>query len=125
MLNQCTLMGRLTRDPELRSIQNGDSVLSFTIAIPRDYVAPGAERETDFIDIVAWRKTAEFVARHFRKGSAILLSGSLQMRDWTAKDGTKRRNAEIVADQVWFADSKREEKKETFDAPPEDTEIPF
>lgn len=105
MLNNCTLMGRLTKDPEMRNA-NGKPVVSFSIACERDYVSDG-EKKTDFIDIVAWRSTAEFVCKYFRKGSMLVAVGRLQMRDWTDKDGNKRRNAEIVADHVYFGEAKR------------------
>ena len=98
MLNRIVLMGRLTRDPELRRTQSGTAVVSFSIACDRDYAAQGAERETDFIDIVAWRGTAEFVEKYFSKGRMIVVGGRLQIRNWQDKDGNKRRSAEVVAD---------------------------
>lgn len=103
MLNQIVLMGRLTRDPELRKTQSGVSVVSFTLAVDRDYTGEGGERETDFIDVVAWRNTAEFVSRYFTKGQPAAVAGRLQIRGWTDRDGGKRRSAEVVAEQVWFA----------------------
>ena len=108
MLNHITIMGRLTRDPELRRTGNGTAVASFTLAVDRDF-APrdGGERETDFIDCVAWRQTGEFVSKYFTKGSMIVVSGRLQIRGWTDKDGNKRRTAEVVADNVYFGESKR------------------
>lgn len=108
MLNRIVLMGRLTRDPELRRTQSGTAVVSFSIACDRDYAAQGAERETDFIDIVAWRGTAEFVEKYFSKGRMIVVAGRLQIRNWQDKDGNKRRSAEILADSVYFGDSKRD-----------------
>ena len=108
MLNRIVLMGRLTRDPELRRTQSGTAVVSFSIACDRDYAAQGAERETDFIDIVAWRGTAEFVEKYFSKGRMIVVAGRLQIRNWQDKDGNKRRTAEVVADNVYFGDSKRD-----------------
>ena len=108
MLNRIVLMGRLTRDPELRRTQSGTAVVSFSIACDRDYAAQGAERETDFIDIVAWRGTAEFVEKYFGKGRMIVVAGRLQIRNWEDKDGNKRRSAEVVADNVYFGDSKRD-----------------
>ena len=108
MLNRIILMGRLTRDPELRRTQNGTAVVSFSIACDRDYAAQGAERETDFIDIVAWRGTAEFVEKYFSKGRMIVVGGRLQIRNWQDKEGNKRRSAEVVADNVYFGDSKRD-----------------
>ena len=107
MLNRIVLMGRLTRDPELRRTQSGTAVVSFSIACDRDYAAQGAERETDFIDIVAWRGTAEFVEKYFSKGRMIVVGGRLQIRNWQDKEGNKRRSAEVVADNVYFGDSKR------------------
>lgn len=108
MLNRIVLMGRLTRDPELRRTQSGTAVVSFSVACDRDYAAQGAERETDFIDIVAWRGTAEFVEKYFGKGRMIVVAGRLQIRNWEDKDGNKRRSAEVVADSVYFGDSKRD-----------------
>ena len=108
MLNHITIMGRLTRDPELRRTGSGTPVASFTLAVDRDYVQDGQERETDFIDCVAWRQTGEFVSKYFNKGRMAVVSGRLQIRSWTDKDGNKRRNAEVVADNVYFGDSKPE-----------------
>ena len=109
MLNHITIMGRLTRDPELRRTGNGTAVASFTLAVDRDF-APrdGGERETDFIDCVAWRQTGEFVSKYFTKGRMAVVSGRLQIRSWTDKDGNKRRTAEVVADNVYFGDSRRD-----------------
>jgi len=107
MLNKIILMGRLTRDPELRRTQSGTAVVSFSIAVDRDYKTQGGEKETDFIDIVAWRSTAEFVSKYFTKGRMAVVEGRLQIRDWTDRDGGKRRSAEVVADSVYFGDSKR------------------
>ena len=108
MLNQIVLMGRLTRDPELRRTGSGVAVASFTLAVDRDFAAQGAEKETDFVDIVAWRNTAEFVSRFFTKGRMAVVTGRLQIRNWTDKEGNKRRSAEDVADNVYFDDSKRD-----------------
>ena len=109
MLNHITIMGRLTRDPELRRTGSGIAVASFTVAVDRDFGGrDGGERETDFIDCVAWRQTGEFVSKYFTKGRMIVVSGRLQIRSWTDKDGNKRRTAEVVADNVYFADSKSE-----------------
>ena len=108
MLNHIVLMGRLTRDPELRRTGSGISVASFTLAVDRDYKGDNSERETDFIDIVAWRSTADFVSRYFSKGRMAVVTGRLQIRSWTDKDGNKRRSAEVVADNVYFGDSKRD-----------------
>ena len=108
MLNHIVLMGRLTRDPELRRTQSSIPVVSFTLAVDRDYSShDGGERQTDFIDIVAWRSTAEFVSKYFSKGSMAVVSGRLQIRDWTDRDGGKRRSAEVVADKVYFGESKK------------------
>lgn len=108
MLNHIVIMGRLTRDPELRRTGSGIAVASFSVAVDRDFGGrDGGERETDFIDCVAWRQTGEFVSKYFTKGSMIVVSGRLQIRSWTDKDGNKRRTAEVVADNVYFGDSKR------------------
>ena len=109
MLNHITLMGRLVRDPELRRTGSGIAVASFRIAVDRDYSPKdGGERKADFIDCVAWRQTGEFVSKYFTKGRMAVVSGRLQIRNWTDKDGNKRRSAEVVADNVYFGDSKRE-----------------
>lgn len=113
MLNHITIMGRLTRDPELKTTNSGIQVVSFSIASDRDYKADNGERETDFIDIVAWRSTAEFVSRYFTKGRMAVVSGRLQTRSWTDKDGNKRKAVEIVADNVYFGDSKRSDSETT------------
>ena len=108
MLNKIILMGRLTRDPELRRTGTGTAVTSFSLAVDRDFKSQSGEKETDFIDIVAWRNTAEFVSKYFTKGRMAVVEGRLQIRDWTDKDGNKRRSAEVVADNVYFGDSKRD-----------------
>ena len=108
MLNKIILMGRLTRDPELRRTRSGTAVTSFSLAVDRDFKSQSGEKETDFIDVVAWRSTAEFVSKYFTKGRMAVVEGRLQIRDWTDKDGGKRRSAEIVADNVYFGDSKRD-----------------
>ena len=109
MLNHVTIMGRLTRDPELRRTGSGVAVASFTVAVDRDFGKnENGEKETDFIDCVAWRQTGEFVSKYFTKGRMAVVSGRLQIRPWTDKDGNKRRTAEIVADNVYFGDSKRD-----------------
>lgn len=115
-LNNCVFMGNLTRDPELRKTPQGTSVTSFTLAVKRDFGEDGA---TDFIDFVAWKGTADFVAKHFRKGSRAAVTGKLQIRDWTDKDGNKRRNAEVICDHVYFADSKQTQT----DSAPEQAEF--
>ena len=108
MLNHIVIMGRLTRDPELRRTGSGIAVASFTVAVDRDFGGrDGGEKETDFIDCVAWRQTGEFVSKYFTKGSMIVVSGRLQIRNWTDKEGGKRRSAEVVADNVYFGESKR------------------
>ena len=109
MLNHITIMGRLTRDPELRRTASGVAVTNFSLAVDRDFGSKDGEKETDFIDCVAWRQTGEFVSKYFAKGRTAVVSGSLQIRSWTDKDGSKRRTAEVVADNVYFADSKKEE----------------
>ena len=110
MLNHIVIMGRLTRDPELRRTGSGIAVASFSLAVDRDFSPKdGGERETDFIDCVAWRQTGEFVSKYFTKGRMAVVSGRLQLRGWTDKDGNKRRTAEVVADNVYFGDSKRDE----------------
>ena len=110
MLNHIVLMGRLTRDPELRRTGSGIPVASFSLAVDRDFGSnrETGEKETDFIDIVAWRSTAEFVSKYFTKGRMAVVSGRLQIRSWQDKDGNKRRSAEVVADNVYFGDSKRD-----------------
>ena len=116
MLNKIILMGRLTKNPELRRTQSGTTVTSFTIAVDRDFKGQNGEKETDFVDVVAWRSTAEFVAKYFTKGRMAVVEGRLQMRDWTDKEGNKRRSAEVVADNVYFGDSKRDDAT-TYNAP--------
>ena len=109
MLNHIVIMGRLTRDPELRRTGSGVAVASFSLAVDRDFGGrDGGEKETDFIDCVAWRQTGEFVSKYFTKGRMIVVSGRLQIRSWTDKDGNKRRTAEVVADNCYFGDSKRD-----------------
>ena len=109
MLNHITIMGRLTRDPELRRTGSGVAVASFTVAVDRDIAnKETGEKETDFIDCVAWRQTGEFVSKYFTKGRVIVVSGRLQIRSWNDKDGNKRRTAEVVADNCYFGDSKSE-----------------
>ena len=106
MLNKAIIMGRLVADPELRHTPNNVSVVSFTIACNRNFASKGAERQTDFIDIVAWRQTAEFVSRYFHKGSMIAVEGMIQTRTYEDKYGNKRKAVEVVADHVHFAESK-------------------
>ena len=107
MLNKIIFMGRLTRAPELRKTGNGTAVTSFTLAVDRDFKSQSGEKETDFIDVVAWRSTAEFVFKYFSKGRMAVVEGRLQIRDWTDKDDNKRRSTEVVADNVYFGDSKK------------------
>ena len=109
MLSRIILMGRLTRDHGRRHTQQGTSVASFSLAVDRDFKGrDSSERATDFIDIVAWRNTAEFVSKYFTKGRMAVVEGRLQIRDWTDRDGGKRRSAEVIADNVYFGDSKRD-----------------
>ena len=140
-LNKIFLQGRLTRDPELRRTGSGTAVTSFSLACDRDFKSQSGEKETDFIEVVAWKNTAEFVSKYFSKGRMAVVEGRLQIRDWTDKAGNKRTTAEVVADNVYFADSKRSEsndnQKENFNAlsgrvsddfapiSEEDGEIPF
>lgn len=126
MLNTITIMGRLTRDPELRYTQSNTPVASFTLAVDRDF----GEKQTDFIDCVAWRRTGEFVDRYFSKGSMAIVSGRLQIRSWTDDNGNKRRNAEVVAEHVYFGESKRREASADINAADfedldDDGELPF
>lgn len=108
MLNKIFIMGRLTRDPELRRTQNGTAVTSFTLAVDRDFKNADGTKETDFIDCVVWRQTAEFVSKYFTKGRMAVVEGRLQIRDWQDKDDNKRRSAEVIADNVYFGDSKKD-----------------
>ena len=120
MLNKIIIMGRLTRDPELRRTGSGTAVTSFSLACDRDFKSQSGDKETDFIEVVAGKNTAEFVSKYFSKGRMAVVEGRLQIRDWTDKAGNKRTTAEVVADNVYFADSKRSEsnenQKENFNA---------
>ena len=116
MLNHIVVMGRLTRDPELRKTASGVSVTSFTVAVDRDFSQDG-QRETDFLDVVAWRNTAEFAAKYFTKGRMAVISGRLQIRNWEDKEGNKRRTAEILAENIYFGDSKKEDDGGSASAP--------
>ena len=120
MLNKVVIMGRFTKDPELRRTGSGTAVTSFSLACDRDFKSQSGEKETDFIEVVAWKNTAEFVSKYFSKGRMAVVEGRLQIRDWTDKAGNKRTTAEVVADNVYFADSKRSEsdenQKENFNA---------
>ena len=112
MLNQVTIMGRLTRDPELRRTGSGIAVANFTVAVDRDFTSQDSgEKETDFIDCVAWRQTGEFVSKYFTKGRMIVVSGRIQVRSWTDKEGNKRKSTEVVADNCYFGDSKKPEEQ--------------
>lgn len=141
MLNKVVLMGRLTKDPELRRTGSGTAVTSFSLACDRDFKSQSGDKETDFIEVVAWKNAAEFVSKYFSKGRMAVVDGRLQIRNWTDKSGNKRTTAEVVAENVYFADSKRSEsnenQKENFNAlsgrlsddfvpiSEEDGEIPF
>ena len=120
MLNKVVIMGRFTKDPELRRTGSGAAVTSFSLACDRDFKSQSGDKETDFIEVVAWKNTAEFVSKYFSKGRMAVVEGRLQIRDWTDKAGNKRTTAEVVADNVYFADSKRSEsnenQKENFNA---------
>ena len=120
MLNKIILMGRLCSNPELRRTGSGTAVTSFSLACDRDFKSQSGDKETDFIEVVAWKNTAEFVSKYFSKGRMAVVEGRLQIRDWTDKAGNKRTTAEVVADNVYFADSKRSEsddnQKENFNA---------
>ena len=119
MLNRIIIMGRLVKDPELRTTQSGISVTSFTLAVDRDFKSrDSGEKNTDFIDVVAWRQTAEFVCKYFSKGRMAIAEGRLQIRDWKDRDGNNRRSAEIVADNVYFGDSKRDGGGDSYGSPP-------
>lgn len=128
MLNHIVIMGRLTAAPELRYTQSNTPVAPFTLAVDRDYQQGGSEKQTDFIPCVAWRGTAEFVSKYFTKGSMAAVSGRLQLRDWTDKDGNKRRTAEVVADNIYFGESKKRDASPDVpfeELPDDDGEIPF
>ena len=130
MLNNITIMGRMTRDPELRHTEGGTAVASFTLAVDRDFKDKNTgERGVDFIDCVAWRQTGEFVGSHFSKGRMAVVDGRLQIREWTDKEGNKRRNAEVLAENVYFGDSKRDEVRtaagEQFAELTDDGDLPF
>ena len=124
MLNHITVMGRLTRDPELRRTQSDIPVASFTVACDRDYSGKDKEKETDFIDCVAWRQAAEFVSKYFAKGRMAIVSGRLQIRNWTDREGNKRRSAEILADNVYFGDSKPKDDNESNHSDGGDFQLP-
>lgn len=118
MLNRIVIMGRLTKNPELRHTQNGTAVASFTLAVDRDFKdKQTGERGTDFIDVVAWRGSAEFVSKHFSKGRMAVVEGRLQLRDWTDKEGNKRRTAEVVAENIYFGEPKRDDSGGSYSFP--------
>ena len=124
MLNHIIIMGRFVKDPELRYTQSQTPVASFTLAVDRDY--GGDDKQTDFIDCVAWRQTGEFVSKYFEKGKQAVVSGSLHMRDWTDRDGNKRRNAEVNVEHIYFADSKKTESAPRIaDVEVDDDELPW
>lgn len=132
MLNHIVIMGRMTRDPELRKTQSGVAVASFTLAVERDYCETGKEREVDFIDCTAWRGTAEMIDKYFSKGRMMIVAGRLQIRNWQDKEGNKRRSAEIVAENVYFGDSKPQNgqsqqaaQSAEFSQLPDSTPVPF
>ena len=137
MLNHIVIMGRLTRDPELRRTQSGTAVTSFSLAVDRDVKNQDGSRSADFIDCVAWKGTAEFVSKYFSKGRMAVVEGRLQIRDWTDRDGGKRRSAEVLVNNIYFGESKKDDESHpTYSAPPsagsdfaeiseEDGEIPF
>lgn len=112
MLNLIVIMGRLTRDPELRKTASGTAVANFSVAVDRDFPSQDGSRETDFIDCVAWKHTAEFIGKYFSKGKQIAVKGRLQIRSWEDKDGNKRRTAEIVVDTAYFAGAKSDSASE-------------
>lgn len=124
MLNHITIMGRLTRDPELRYTDSKIPVASFTLAVERDYSSNG-NKETDFIDCVAWRNTAEFVSKYFTKGRMMAVSGRIQTREWTDKNGNKRRATEVQAESVYFGDSQKKESSGGYSEIPPDSDLPF
>lgn len=114
MLNHITIMGRLTRDPELRMTQSQTQVASFTLAVDRDFGGrDGGEKQADFIDCVAWRQTAEFVSKYFSKGRMAVVSGRLQSRKWETREGEKRTSWEVVVDNIYFGDSRRDGAEST------------
>ena len=127
MLNEVILMGRLTRDPDVRMTQNGTTAANFTLACERDYAPQGQDRETDFFDIVAFRNTADFVGQYFSKGQLVAVKGRLQQRDWTDKQGNKRRTTEILADRCYFAEKRqdRDASDAGFQQMSDSTPVPF
>jgi single-strand DNA-binding protein len=125
MLNHIVIMGRLTRDPDLRYTQSQLPVVSFTLAVDRDFSGKdGGEKQTDFIDCVAWRSTAEFVSKYFAKGSMAAVSGRLQLRDWTDREGSKRRSAEVIVDNIYFGGNKKDNSAASQNAPQQSHSAP-
>ena len=125
MLNHIVIMGRLTRDPDLRYTQSQLPVVSFTLAVDRDFSGKdGGEKQTDFIDCVAWRATAEFVSKYFAKGSMAAVSGRLQLRDWTDREGSKRRSAEVIVDNIYFGGNKKDNSAASQNAPQQSHSAP-
>ena len=122
MLNHITVMGRMTRDPELRYTNAGTAVASFALAVDRDFKGQNGQKETDFIECTAWKGTAEFVSKYFAKGRMAVVNGRLQIRDWTDKQGNKRKSAEVVVFNIYFGDSRREEERHDDDFPKPDFE---
>lgn len=132
MLNRAILMGRITKSPELKTTPNGVPVIQISIAVDRDYTPKGQEKQTDFINVVAWRNTAEFIAKYFEKGQLIALTGSIQTRSYTDNQGNKRSVTEVIADQVYFCGGKNDNKKEKpsfdendFEEISTDSDLPF
>ena len=130
MLNHIVLMGRLCADPELRRTNSGTPVTSFTLAVDRDFKSQSGEKEADFVPVIAWRNTAEFVSKYFTKGRMAVVDGRLQMRNWKDNNGNKRTTAEVVAENVYFGDTKREDSRsqaepEYAEIQEEDGDIPF
>lgn len=127
MLNEVILMGRLTRDPDVRMTQNGTTAANFALACERDHAPQGQDRETDFFDIVALGKTADFVGQYFAKGQFVAVKGRLQQRDWTDKQGNKRRTTEILADRCYFAEKRQDRDASSggFQQMPDSTPVPF
>lgn len=127
MLNEVILMGRLTRDPDVRMTQNGTTAANFSLACERDYAPQGQNRETDFFDVVAFRNTADFVGRYFAKGQLVAVKGRLQQRDWTDKQGNKRRTTEILADRCYFAEKRQDRDVSSggFQQMSDSTPLPF
>lgn len=123
MINNVTILGRLTATPELKTTQSGNSVTSFTVAVDRKYTPSGQERQTDFIDVVAWRNTAEFISKYFRKGEMIAVEGELQTRLYEDKHGNKRKAVEVVVSNVSFCGSKREKEEKPSEAPDDYDEL--